>query len=53
MGRLWDSFDPATVAPITDALADELDRRDAEADREPDAGESWTAIKLDLAEKLK
>lgn len=53
MGRLWDSLDPAVAAPITDALAAELDRREAEADRDPDAGESWTAIKRELSKKLK
>lgn len=53
MGRLWDSLDPATAAPITDALAAELDRREAEADRDPDAGERWTVIKRDLTKKLK
>ena len=53
MGRLWDSLDPATAAPITDVLATELDRREAEADRDPDAGENWTAIKRDLTKKLK
>lgn len=53
MGRLWDSLDPAAAAPVTDALAAELDRREAEADRNPDAGEGWTAIKRQLTKKLK
>ena len=53
MGRLWDSLDPAVAAPITDSLAAELDRREREADLDPERGESWSAIKRDLAKKLK
>ena len=53
MGRLWDSLDPTIAAPITNALANELDRREAEADRDPEAGENWPAIKRELSKKLK
>jgi putative addiction module component (TIGR02574 family) len=53
MGRLWDSLDPAVAAPVTEALAAELDRREAEADREPTAGEGWSTIKRELAKKLR
>lgn len=53
MGRLWDSLDPATAAPITDALAAELDRREAEADSDPESGIPWPEIKEDLAKKLR
>jgi len=53
MGRLWDSLDPSVAAPITDALASELDRREAEADRNPAAGESWATVKRELAKKLR
>ena len=53
MGRLWDSLDPTVAAPITDSLAAELDRREAEADRTPEAGESWGGIKRELAKKLR
>jgi putative addiction module component (TIGR02574 family) len=53
MGRLWDSLDPATAAPVTDALAAELDRREAEADSEPEAGEPWLEVKARLKKKLK
>ena len=35
MGRLWDSLDPATAAPISAALAMELDGREASADADP------------------
>jgi len=34
IGRLWDSLDPAVAAPMTPELAEELDRREAEADAE-------------------
>jgi putative addiction module component (TIGR02574 family) len=53
MGRLWDSLDPSAAAPITPALAAELDRRERDADADPSAGESWSVIKRDLAKKLK
>ena len=53
MGRLWDSLDPATAAPITGALGAELDRREAEADADPEGGDSWSKIKKDLAKKLR
>jgi putative addiction module component (TIGR02574 family) len=51
MGRLWDSLDPATAAPITAALAAELDRRELEADSDPEAGDSWSEIKKGLTKK--
>ena len=53
MGRLWDSLDPSVAAPITDSLAAELDRREAEADQAPEAGESWGVIKRELKKKLR
>ena len=53
MGRLWDSLDTARAAPMTDALAAELDRREAEADADPEAGQSWPEIKQDLERKLR
>jgi hypothetical protein len=46
-------LDPAIAAPITDALAAELDRRETEADHAPAAGESWAVIKRELAKKLR
>jgi putative addiction module component (TIGR02574 family) len=52
IGRLWDSLDPAVAAPMTPELAEELDRREAEADAEPDAGEAWPGIRDELREKL-
>jgi putative addiction module component (TIGR02574 family) len=55
IGQLWDSLDPAAAAPITNALATELDRREAEAeaDADPDAGEPWLDIKSELAKMLR
>lgn len=53
MGRLWDSLDPVTAAPMTEALAVELDRREAEANADPEAGESWSEIRAALAKKLR
>lgn len=51
IGRLWDSLDPASAAPVGETLATELDRREAEADRDPGAGESWPSIKSELEKK--
>ena len=53
IGKLWDSLDPALAAPITPALAAELDRREAEADAEPDAGDVWPDVRDDLRKKLR
>ena len=53
IGRLWDSLDPALAAPITPALAAELDRREAEADAAPDAGDAWPEVRDDLRKKLR
>lgn len=47
-GRLRDSLDPAAAAPITDRLAAELDRREAESDSDPEAGQSWSNVKAQL-----
>ena len=52
IGKLWDSLDPAAAASITPALGDELDRREAEADLAPEAGEAWSHIRDKLAKKL-
>lgn len=53
MGRLWDSLDPATAAPMTAELAAELDRREAEGDANPEAGEPWPEIHASLLHKLR
>jgi len=53
IGKLWDSLDAAAAAPITPALAVELDRREAEADGAPEAGEAWPDIRGELRKKLR
>lgn len=53
IGRLWDSLDPARAAPMTRALAAELDRREAEADASPDDGDAWPEIRDELRKKLR
>ncbi len=53
MGTLWDGLDRALAAPITPALAAELDRREAEADTAPDAGDAWSEIRDGLRRKLR
>ena len=51
IGYLWDSLDPATAAPITPALASELDRRESEADADPEAGQPWSEVKTEFGGK--
>ncbi|HEY4219383.1 MAG TPA: addiction module protein [Gemmatimonadaceae bacterium] len=53
IGQLWNSLDPASAAPITGELAADLDRREAEADSSPEAGESWPDIHAALIRKLR
>lgn len=53
MGRLWDSLDPAAAAPVTAALAAELDRREAVADTDPAAGTTWSEVEAELRGKLR
>ena len=53
MGTLWDGLDRALAAPITPALAAELDRREAGADTAPDAGDAWSEIRDGLRRKLR
>lgn len=53
MGRLWDSLDPTAAAPMTPELAAELDRREADADVAPEAGDTWPDIQSTLLRKLR
>lgn len=53
IGQLWDSLDSATAAPMSEALAAELDRREIEADAAPEAGQTWPEIRTDLTSKLR
>jgi len=51
IGRLWDSLDAQIAAPMTESLRQELARREADADREPDSGESWETLRDRLAKR--
>jgi putative addiction module component (TIGR02574 family) len=53
IGELWDSLDPHIAAPITPSLAAELDRRETEADAQPEAGEAWVEVEMRLRERLR
>ena len=53
MGRLWDSLDPAAAAPVTAELAAELDRREAAADANPEAGIPWDALRDELRARIR
>jgi len=49
---LWDSLEPHQAAPITPELAEELERRSANADGSPHAGRSWDEIRAELEKRL-
>jgi putative addiction module component (TIGR02574 family) len=51
IGRLWDSLDASAAAPMTDRLRQELARREAEGDRDPDSGEAWETLRDRLAKR--
>ena len=53
MGRLWDSLDPVAAAPLSPALAIELNAREAEADADPDAGIPWAALRDELRARIR
>lgn len=53
IGRLWDSLDPAAAAPLTPSLAADLDRRETEADADPDAGVPWAAFRDELQARIR
>jgi putative addiction module component (TIGR02574 family) len=53
IGKLWDSLDRAVAAPITPALASELEGREAEADASPEAGDTWPDLRDNLRKKLR
>ena len=52
IGRLWDSLDAQVAAPITESLRQELARREADADRDPDSGDSWESLRDRLAKRV-
>jgi putative addiction module component (TIGR02574 family) len=49
---LWDSLEPGQAAPITPGLANELERRSAEAEADPHAGRTWDEIRAELEKRL-
>ena len=53
IGRLWDSLDPVAAAPVSPALAAELERREKEADSDPDAGIPWAALRDELRARIR
>lgn len=53
IGELWDSLEPEVAAPITDELAAELDRREAEADASPGEGVPWENVVQELRDRLR
>lgn len=53
IGELWDSLDPAAAMPLTPELAEDLDRREAEADADPDEGVPWEIFEQELRDRLR
>jgi putative addiction module component (TIGR02574 family) len=49
---LWDSLEPSEAAPVTPELAEELERRSAEAAADPEGGRDWSQVKADLKRHL-
>ena len=50
---LWDSIAADTAdVPLTDAQRAELDRRLADLERDPVAGESWDVVRARLQDRL-
>ncbi len=50
---LWDSIPESADIPLTDAQQAELDRRLADLDQHPDAGDPWEVVRARLYERLK
>jgi putative addiction module component (TIGR02574 family) len=50
---LWDSIPESADLPLTDAQKAELDRRLADLEQHPDAGEPWEVVRARLYERLK
>ena len=49
---LWDSLEPDEAAPVSPELAEELERRSADAEADPTAGRSWEDVHADLKKRL-
>jgi putative addiction module component (TIGR02574 family) len=50
---LWDSIPESADIPLTDAQKAELDRRLADLEQHPHAGEPWEVVRARLYERLK
>lgn len=50
---LWDSVPESADIPLTNAQKAELDRRLADLEQHPDAGEPWEVVRARLYECLK
>ena len=48
--QIWDSI--PVRPPISDALRDELRRRSAEADADPDGGIPWEVVKAEALKRI-
>ena len=48
IGKLWDSIAPEDHPPLTEAQMAELDRRQAEHERDPSSALSWEDVKAKL-----
>lgn len=53
IGQLRDSLDAAIAAPLSPELAEELDRREADADADPRAGVNWESLRAELRSRLR
>ncbi len=50
---IWDSLEAEEAAPMSPELAAELDRRSGQAEKDPEGGRDWDAVKADLKRHLK
>lgn len=53
IGRLWDSLDADAAAPMTESLRQELVRREADADSDPESGEAWESVRDRLMKRVR
>ena len=52
IGELWDSLDPSQAPELTPEIGAELDRRSAEAERDPGAGRTWDEVRDELRRRM-
>jgi putative addiction module component (TIGR02574 family) len=53
IGLLWDSIPSEEPAPLTDDQKQELDRRIAALDANPDSGRPWEEVEARILARLK